>query len=203
MQPHRNRRLGIAVLAAVGVALMSTALVAAKDGGIAKLAGLLPRDAEPGSTITVYWSLASGTDDQGHTSWFSVPSGAYVKLIGLDVSEAVGTETTPGHYVADIVVPNGGIKAVEFGIANVSTVNGVTTRSNMVFAFQGPILEPAIPPPAPRNEPAKAEPKAGSGGSPAQPAAPTMNPMLVIGSMWLALAALASLVALRRRAALA
>lgn len=195
MQALRTRRLGLAAAAAVTVALLSTAAVAAKEGGIARLAAPLPRDAEPGSTITVNWSLSAPYDNAGNLRPFSA-MGAYIKLIGLDVSEAVGTETPlgSGKYVADIVIPKGGIQAVEFGIAGTSTVNGVSRRSNMVFEFQGQLLQPAAPP--------AAQPNAGSNdGAATQPAGPTFNPLLAIGAAALVLAGIATLVTLRRRAA--
>ena len=190
------RRAATAALSAIVLLVIATTAAAAKGGGIARLAAPLPSDAEPGDTITVRWSLETYADENGETGPFSA-MGAYVKLIGLEVSEAVGRETTfgSGEYVAEIVVPKGGIRSAEFGIAGVSTVNGVSTRSNMVFEFDGILLQPAVPPAAQPNDPATGT---------RQPAAgPTINPLAVLGALALVLAAIGSVLTLRKRTSLA
>ncbi len=195
----RSRRFAFAVFAAIAALLLAATTSLAKEGGIARLAAPLPRDAEPGSTITVYWSLESFVNDKGDMGPFSA-EGAYIKLVGLDVSEATGRETSPGNYVAEVIVPKGGIQTAEFGVAGISVVNGVTSRSNMVFPFQGILLQGAIPavePNGPAGQP-------GSDGSTTpQPATATMNPLLVLGALALGLGAVGTILTLRRRTALA
>jgi hypothetical protein len=195
-----HRRFTLATFAAIAVLLIGATLAAAKEGGMARLAAPLPADAEPGSTITVYWSLESFVNDNGDMGPFSA-GGVYIKLIGLDVSEAFGRETTPGNYVADVVVPNGGIRAAEFGVAGEATVNGVSQRTNMVFQFDGILLQRNPPPKVAPNEPA-AQP--GSASTTQHPAtAPAINPLLILGAMALALAGIGTVLAVRRRGALA
>lgn len=195
-----HRRFTLAAFAALSALLVGATLAFAKEGGLARLAAPLPRDAEPGSTITVYWSLESWVNENGDMGPFSA-GGVYIKLIGLDVSEAFGRETSPGNYVADVVVPKGGIQAAEFGVAGESIVNGVSTRSNMVFQFDGILLQGNTPPKVAPNEPAT---QPGSTSTTQQPnTAPTINPLLVLGALALVLGAIGTVLTVRRRGALA
>ena len=200
---HRPRRAAIAALAATVVLVLTTTSAMAKDGGMARLAAPLSGDAEPGSTITVNWSLETYVGEDGTTGPFSA-QGAYIKLIGLEVSEATGRETTfgSGDYVAEIVVPKGGIKVIEFGIAGTSTVNGVSTRSNMVFQFDGILLQPAVPPAVQPKDPVT-EPASNPAATRQPPAGPTISPLAALGALALVLAAVGTVLTLRRRTALA
>jgi hypothetical protein len=156
----------IAPLAAVAAMLLIATSAAAKEGGVAKLAAPLPRDAVPGATITVRWSVQAFTDADGGLQPFSA-AGVYIRLIGLDVSEAIGTEERPGWYVADVVVPRGGISAAEFGVHGTATYpDGHTERADMPFGFDGVLLSPALPPAVPAADPPAAEP-APAGPTPA------------------------------------
>jgi hypothetical protein len=197
-----TRRLAIATFIAINLVVLAATAVAAKGEGVAKLAAPLPRDAEPGSTITVHWTLSSFVDENGATGPFSA-QGAYIKLVGSEITEAFGTETPlgSGNYVAEIIIPAGGIRDAEFGISGTSTINGQTTRSDMPFAFQGVLLQAAVPPAVKPNEP------------PANPAttpttehpvpAPSVNPLFVLGVLALGLGAVRTFLTLRRRTALA
>jgi hypothetical protein len=186
-------------VAAIAIVALAAVPAAGKEGGMARLAAPLPRDAEPGSTITVYWSLESFINDNGDMGPFSA-GGVYIKLIGLDTSEAFGRETSPGNYVADVVVPEGGIQAAEFGVAGESIVNGVSSRSNMVFQFDGILLQGNPPPKVAPNEPA-AQPGSTSTNQPAT--TPTINPLLILGALALALGGIGTFLTVRRRGALA
>jgi hypothetical protein len=182
-------------LTALVVLALVAAPAAAKEGGIARLDTPLPGSAEPGSTITVSWTLESFVNDNGDMGPFSA-GGAYVKLIGLDVSEAIGRETSPGHYVADVVVPRGGIQAAEFGIAGESTMNGVSQRSDLVFMFEGVLIDQSAPAPV--------VPSENSPASNPQPASsPSINPLLILGALALVLAGIGTVLTIRRRGAIA
>src|SRR4051812_8392422 len=103
--PSRLRSL--AGLFAIGALLaVAASPVAAKEGAIAKLDTAIHRDAEPGSTIQVGWSVFVVAADGEHPVYGSP---VYVKLVGPDGSSTreSGTETPAGsgHYVASIVVP--------------------------------------------------------------------------------------------------
>jgi hypothetical protein len=185
--------------------LLAASAGLAKEGGVARLAVPLPADAEPGSTITVWWSIETYTNETGQIGPFSSP-GAYIKLIGLDESEAVGRETKPGHYVAEVVVPKGGIRAAEFGVASISTVNGQTERSTMLFGFQGLLIQPAAPPPVvkpPVANPPAVEKGANPTTTPQSAAAPAVNPLAVLGGLALVLGAVGTAFSLRKRTTLA
>lgn len=190
-----HRTFALATFAAIAVLLFGATLAAAKEGGMARLASPLPRDAEPGSTITVSWSVESFINANGDMGPFSA-EGVYIKLIGLDVSEAFGRETSPGNYVADVVVPKGGIQSAEFGIAGEAIVNGVATPTNMVFQFDGVLLQGNPPQKVAPNAPA-AQPGVVSTTQPAT--APTINPLLMIGALALALGGIGTFLTVRRR----
>jgi hypothetical protein len=104
----------IAPFVAIAALLTLTAIPAlAKEGAIAKLDTAIHRDAEPGSTIEVGWSvfmLVDGTEYPIHGSPI------YVRLVSPDgtSTQTAGTETRSGsgHYAASMVVPAGGIQDV-------------------------------------------------------------------------------------------
>jgi len=119
------------------VAVLTLALpVMAKTGAEAKLDTTLHRDATPGSTIAVAWSLFQVVDDK--ESPFSA-SGVYMRLKGADgksATEVLGTESPvgSGHYTATIQVPDSGIAEVEVGLRGEQcTATEGCSRSDIIF----------------------------------------------------------------------
>lgn len=119
------------------VAALSVALpVMAKTGAEARLDTALHRDATPGSTMAVAWSLFQVVD--GQESPFSSP-GVYMRLTGVDgkgSTEAFGTETPSGsgHYKATIQVPASGIGEVVVGLRGEQcTATEGCSRSDIIF----------------------------------------------------------------------
>jgi hypothetical protein len=117
-----------------GLALSVPAM--AKTGTEARLDTTLRRDATPGSTIAVAWSLFQVVDDR--ESPFSSP-GVYMRLTGVDgkdSTEVVGTETPSGsgHYEAMIQVPASGIGDVVVGLKGEQcTAADGCSRMDIVF----------------------------------------------------------------------
>jgi hypothetical protein len=134
-----TQSLGLAIVAIVALALPALA----KEGAEAKLDTTLHRDAEPGSTIDIGWSLysASATDTNPLPG-----SSVYIRLIGFhgnDSTEVMGTETPrgSGHYKASINVPEGGIRQVLVGVVGESCVAGTPCeRNDMIF----PLIDDAL-----------------------------------------------------------
>jgi hypothetical protein len=122
----------LGITASVALALPSLA----KEGAEAKLDTALHRDATPGSTIAVAWSLFQVVDDE--ESPFS-SSGVYMRLTGVDgksSTEVVGTESPigSGHYKAIIQVPESGIGEVEVGLrGEMCTAADGCSRSDIIF----------------------------------------------------------------------
>ena len=122
----------LGITASVALALPSLA----KEGAEAKLDTAIHRDAAPGSTIAVAWSLFQVVDDK--ESPFS-SSGVYMRLKGVDgksSTEVVGTESPigSGHYKAIIQVPESGIGEVEVGLrGEMCTAADGCSRSDIIF----------------------------------------------------------------------
>ena len=154
-------RRSVALSTIVGlVAAVSLAIpVLAKEGAEARLDTALPRDAEPGSTVKVGWSVFSVDGDQMNPIYGSP---IYIRLVGLDATsatEVMGTEVPrgSGHYTASIQVPEGGIGEVIVGMVGESCVDGgACQRSDMIFPLTddplasgaGPVAAPAPATPA-------------------------------------------------------
>jgi hypothetical protein len=155
----------VAVAALLALLLPFTAL--AKEGGLVRLAAPIPRDAEPGSSITVTFSVTV-PDENGRM----VPvtgSPMVLKLIGPDgtTTEALGAERgTPGTYTAAIRVPASGIASATFGIRGTGVAaDGTTSIQDLAFDVDG-LLFTTTANPAPAAD-------AGTGGSaPTTSAAP-------------------------------
>jgi hypothetical protein len=136
----------LGLLAALTLALP----VAAKEGAEAKLDTALPRDAEPGSTIEVGWSVFALSDDGTQEPIQGSP--VYLRLVGPDgtsATEVLGTETPAGsgHYTAAIQVPAGGIGEVIVGmIGEACDADGGCQRSDLVFPLtDDPLVRGAAP----------------------------------------------------------
>jgi hypothetical protein len=130
------RLLGLAVLAA----LVLSASALAKDGVKAELTSALPADAVPGTAIDVSWSLAS-------------PSGPFdAMLIFVRLLDARGGKPTfalapgsshpGGRFHASVVVPQGGIGGVQFGVRGTTDV--VFPLKNDPFAYRRPLRLPKL-----------------------------------------------------------
>jgi hypothetical protein len=178
----------VLVLDAMGAAALITALPAdAKEDVQATLTMPVPLDAGPGTELTVAWKLFS-VDDQGRRQPFGA-NGVFVRLLsGSGAAATEGVAPAGGHptgeYEATVVVPDGGIRDVEIGLAGwVSDTEG-TRRSDVIF----PITNDPIPTAAPVTSPA-------SGGSTAT------STWVVIGvaSLLCLLGALTGALALRKR----
>jgi len=127
----------VAVAALLALLLPLTAL--AKEGGLVTLAAPIPRDAEPGSSLTVTFTVTIAAES-GHM----VPvtgSPMVLKLIGPDgtTTEGLGAEHgTPGTYTATIRVPGSGISSAVFGIRGTGTAaNGTTSIEDLAFDVNG------------------------------------------------------------------
>ena len=131
-----RRTATLSLLSGLVVALSLALPVMAKTGAEAKLDTTLHRDATPGSTIAVAWSLFQVVDDK--ESPFS-SSGVYMRLKGVDgksSTEVVGTESPigSGHYKAIIQVPGSGIGEVEVGLrGEMCTATDGCSRSDIIF----------------------------------------------------------------------
>ena len=137
--PARTRSPLTACLVAVVAVVAMAGVALAKEGAAVTLAAPIPRDAEPGSTISVTFTVAIETAT-GSSPVYGSP--VFVRLIAPDgtTTEGAGTEQTAGSgtYSASVVVPAGGINSAEFGMAGSTTdANGNTARSDELFEVHG------------------------------------------------------------------
>jgi len=130
---------GLLAVAAV-VVLAGTVLAKGPDGaGSVTLAQPIPRDAAPGSTISVTFT-ATVVSATGPSPVYGSPM--FVRLIAPDgtTSEGDGSERVPGSgtYTADVVVPAGGINSAEFGMRGISQDSiGNSLRADELFEVHG------------------------------------------------------------------
>ncbi len=115
------RRAAVArpLFASVGaVAVLALALVGpilAKEGAVVTFVGTFPRDAEPGTTVTLTWDLRVPDGEGGLHPWGGTPVGVRLEGPTGAATEAMGGAVAgvEGRYSAAVIVPAGGITAVE------------------------------------------------------------------------------------------
>jgi hypothetical protein len=188
----RHRLASIAILAAVA-AVFVVVPVFAKEGAEAKLDTALPRDAQPGSTIDVGWSVMQVENDQMHPL---TGSPVYIRLVGpgaASVAEAMGRETPAGsgHYTASIQVPDGGIEKVFVAMRGEACTAGACQRSDMIFPLTDDPLVTGAAPVAPSTAAPSASASVGA----------QLAPLVAIGVAIAVAGGLAALVVGRRRMA--
>jgi hypothetical protein len=186
-----TRRSRILVAAAAIAALFSVSAlpVLAKEGAEAKLDTAIHRDAEPGSTIDVGWSVFMVTPS-GEEPVYGSP--IYIKLLAPDGSstEAGGTEKPAGsgHYTASIVVPKGGIQDVVVAMVGTACYDGGgCQRADYVFPLTDDVLVSGAPAPV------------GAGTSTSTPVGPALAPLVAIGAAFALIGGLGALIVTRRR----
>ena len=178
------------ILLGVVVVLLLALPTLAKEGAEAMLDTEIPRDAQPGSTIDVGWSVfsVSGTERQ---PMYGSP--VYIRLVSVDwttSTEVMGTESPPGsgHYVASIEVPAGGIGEVVVGLVGEACSANGCERSDMIFPLTDDALvtgaAPVAPPPV---------------STPSAPMGVQLLPLVVLGVGFAIVGGLAALLIGRRR----
>lgn len=178
-------RLAAAVLLVLAVA----APALAKEGLEARLDQAIPLNGDPGTTITVGFTIAAIGADPG--SWPGQPVILKVHPVGGDPVESVAKDDGKGHYTATFVMPEHGVASVEIGMRGESCENGTCTRSDYMFQVAGPddggIFVPVnVPPPA---NPGKVVPTQAPAAVPADPttttststSTPPVLPLIAVG----------------------
>lgn len=183
-------RTPIAAFIALGALLLGASVALAKEGATVTLTDPIPRDAAPGSTLEVEFTVMV-PGDGGPTPMIGSP--VFVRLIAPDGSttEGFGTEdrVRPGTYLAEVVVPAGGIASAEFGLRGSSYYpDGRTERSDMIFVVQGQLFTTGTAPAAAPLDPTASSPTTATADG---------RPIVVLGVGGLLLVGL--IVASRRR----
>jgi hypothetical protein len=164
---HQGRRLSTGANGAGAIALSAlfvltlTGRVSAKEGIEAQLQTPIHLDTPPRTALTVRWSVFETTSD-GRVAVTGMP--VFLRLVapvGRTASEVLGEERpkASGEYVATIIVPEGGIVAVEVGIRNVICLSrGACSDTVMLFNLTDDSLVTGSPV-RPASEPADAKPQ--------------------------------------------
>jgi hypothetical protein len=215
MRTQRPARL-LAILASTAILLLLAAPTAlGKEGVSVNLLAPLPRDAQPGTKVTAFYTMTAITDDvesplHSSTTFLRLygPTGASTEAVGVE-------QKTRGLYKVMIEIPAGGIARGEFGIRGpAKAANGKVVATDVVWAYESGLVTAAIPAPVdpktfqlPGTKPAVA-PANGSATTaattPAPPAEPapatlSLDPRLAVAVGLALLAILAGGILGRRR----
>jgi hypothetical protein len=134
------RPFSIAVLALAATTFVAAQPAVAKEGVEATLRGSIPLDAPAGTRIDVAWTLTY-PDEQGTREPFGA-SGLFARLLSASGAEpeTAFASGDRGTYRATVVVPEGGIGDVEFGLAGWQSGES-GTRADAIF----PITNDPLP----------------------------------------------------------
>ena len=129
------RRLATASLLGFLLLLAIAGTALAKGDAMAALDAPIPPNADPGAELEVGWRawIPGGTSE-----WPFSGAPVFIRLTSPDGSsstEVIGRENPSGsgHYLASIPVPAGGVGLIEVGLFGESCVQGVCTRSDILF----------------------------------------------------------------------
>jgi hypothetical protein len=193
-----RRSIPVSLVLSAAFLLVSALTVFAKDDAIVTLDASIPGDAEPGSEITVGWTVET-LGEGGQPVPFNAEA-MFVRVIPAsgDAVDIVGRQDQPGHYVATVTVPAGGIGEVAFGLRGESCTAGTCQRSDLMFTIDDSTT-PAIAPGA-----AVRAPEAGAPAAPVDETVPVTatndpQPLAVLGLVLASTALLGALVVVRAR----
>ena len=126
------------ILASFALALaLGAPSATAKEGVKATVLSPVSASANAGAEIQVTWLLADGESGEPFNA-----CAVFVRLIGPtgDSTEAFaecGVEASKGKYKATPVVPNGGVKKIEIGVAGtVTNRDGQSRRSDWLMPLR-------------------------------------------------------------------
>jgi hypothetical protein len=164
-------RTGLLLLVVTAAVVVAASPAPAKEGVEAAFTADIPLDAPPGTTLDVAWTLTF-LDDDGRRRPFNA-EGVFVRLLSTtngppETAFAQAGAHATGEYEATVVVPEGGIGAVQVGIRG--GANG--QPSDLLFPIAGDPSPEGTGPAAPLpGRPASEPPGAGAGAALAAAAA--------------------------------
>lgn len=120
------KRVGLLVV----FALVAAGSAGAKNNVEATILSAIPGHATPGSTLHVVWQLAELDGGRPFGA-----GGIFIRLVGANgsASTAAATETRPGRFAANVVVPAGGIRGIRIGLHGWTSDPDGTKRADMFF----------------------------------------------------------------------
>jgi hypothetical protein len=124
------------VAGALAVALLASlaSIAGAQENVVARVLTPISRDAKPGTSVTVKWTLTAA--EAGKRRPYR-PGYVFVRLVGPGGARtplAYGVHLLrPGGYRASVKVPRGGVRRVEIGVLG-------STRRAKLFRVVGPVF---------------------------------------------------------------
>jgi hypothetical protein len=184
------RRIAIvgAVLA-LGYLASAAGGVLAKAGIIARLDTPLPTTATSGESLTIGWTLT--IPGGGELTGTAVVLRLYPADGGTPV-DAPARQDRPGHWIASVIVPAGGLATVGIGIPGESCTGNICQPALDLFTVTEPSGSPLPLPPA-LHVPTTASLRSSDGR-------PDESPVPLIAVFIIASALVARALAVRRRA---
>jgi hypothetical protein len=148
------RRLATAGLLGYSLIVLFAGTAAAKGDAMAALDAPIPSGVDPGTELAVGWRAWT----PGGTDWPFAGLPVFIRLISADgtsSTEVLGRENPrgSGHYLARVVVPPGGVGLVEVGLFGESCVDGMCTRSDILFDLPEQQRAPATAAPVTEDPP--------------------------------------------------
>jgi hypothetical protein len=134
-----SRSLAVAALIVLLVGVVASP-AGAKEGVVARVVTPISRDAEPGSKVTVVWTLTfveAGQRRPFGGGW------VFVRLLGRQGSlspRAYAANPAPGRFRATVRVPRGGVSRVEFGIVGTACDQEGCRASPKLFPIVGRVF---------------------------------------------------------------
>ena len=143
-----RRQIPTALFLGLVLVLATTLTTLAKEESIVTLDASVPTDPQPGSELTIGWTIHT-PGENGERLPFNA-EGMFVRLFppSGEPVEAMGRQDPPGHYVATVTAPVGGIRAIEVGLRGESCTAGTCERSDIVFQIDEsaiPAIAPGVP----------------------------------------------------------
>jgi hypothetical protein len=130
-----------AVAAVLALVLALPAPAGAKDGVVARVLTPISRDAAPGTTVRVVWTLT--VVEAGKRRPFRAGY-VFLRLVGPNGARtplAYGVEAGPGgRYRARVRVPRGGVRRVEIGIMGTVCDRDGCRPAPRLFRIAGPVF---------------------------------------------------------------
>ena len=138
-----RRKVFLSSFLALALVASSMATALAKEGIVARLDAPLPGRAQPGTAVTIGWTI-------------SVPGGGslvgtntILRVYSRDAQTSVDApprEDRPGHFLATFRVPTGGIATVGIGIPGTSCLANVCQPAVEWFTVEDPAGAPLAAP---------------------------------------------------------
>ena len=156
-----SRRFALALAGFAALSLVAALPATAKEGVEATITSGVPLDPAVGTRLRVRWTLAYVEDDERRP--FGA-SGLFVRLRSASGAPARTAQAggDRGSYWADVVVPQGGIGDIEFGLVGSQTDARGTRRADAIF----PITNDPLPGELRAHNPASAAANGGDGSWP-------------------------------------